>query len=128
MLAPAAMLAVARLARGDAGEADGPHEVELVAFVAEQAAGEIDPQLRHCHWGGMGWVWPCGSITLSCFPKSPQAGSVPGVGTAAHPPPPWALPKPQGTQGNGGWTTGTAACASRVLISALGMTHISPGQ
>lgn len=63
VLALATMLAVAHLARGDADEADSPHVVELVAFVAVQTAGEIAPQLSHCHWGGTAWVWPWGSIT-----------------------------------------------------------------
>lgn len=49
VLALATVLAVAHLARGDADKADGPRVVELVAFVAVQRAGEIVPQLIHCH-------------------------------------------------------------------------------
>lgn len=53
--APAAVLAVALLARGDAEEAGGPHVVQLVAFVAVQSAGEVVPQLRHRHWREVAW-------------------------------------------------------------------------
>lgn len=49
VLTPAAVLAVACLARGDADEANSPHVVELVAFIAVQTTGEIASQLSHCH-------------------------------------------------------------------------------
>lgn len=70
VLTLAAVLAVAHLARGDADEADSPHIVELVAFVAVQTTGEIPPQLSHCHWWGKTQVLSLSSITPSCFPWS----------------------------------------------------------
>lgn len=97
VLALATVLAVAHLAGGDADEADGAHVVELVAFVAVQRAGEIFPQLIHCHWGGtaatpLGVVGPW-RLALQQHPSMlPQASPswIYAWGwEAAHPSPPW---------------------------------------
>lgn len=72
VLTLATVLAVAHLARGDADKANGPHVVELVAFVAVQRAGEIVPQLIHCHCGGKAYGFGLAAAPLDAFPSLPK--------------------------------------------------------
>lgn len=72
VLALATVLAVAHLTRGDADEANGAHVVELVAFVAVQRAGEILPQLIHCHWGDKAYGFGLAAAPLDASPSLPK--------------------------------------------------------
>lgn len=120
VLALATMLAVAHLARGDADEANGPHVVELVAFVAIQRAGEIVPQLIHCHWGGKARGFSLAATPLDASPSLPKAGGCP-------PTSPRSVNQSPGHTGLWGqW--GQWGTPPTLSSSVPGATHASPGQ
>lgn len=77
VLALAPVLAIAHLAGGDADEADGARVVEPVAFVAVQRAGEIVPQLIHCHWGGKAHGFGLAATPLDASPSWIHAWGLP---------------------------------------------------